>query len=125
MVGAILVSLGHSAADAVNLIKTQRPRANPSQWYIRERIVRFERRWKSPRTERSDYLLKLGLEALTHQDLPRAARTIRLAISANPRNADAWAAQADIMARGGRAIDSAHFKAGEGWLRAAAEPISA
>lgn len=123
MVACILVTQGTTAADAVALIKKQRPRANPNQWYIRERIVRFERIWTSPRVERSNVLLQLGRDALDKQDLARAARTTRLAIAANPRNADAWAQQHEILTRAGRG-DADRFKSGEQWLRALQAPAA-
>ena len=47
MGAAILISQGHSAAEAMQLIKGQRPVADPYIWYIRRRIERFAQRWNA------------------------------------------------------------------------------
>jgi protein tyrosine phosphatase (PTP) superfamily phosphohydrolase (DUF442 family) len=116
MVAAILITRGLTAEDAVKLIKKQRPRSNPRQWYIKERMVRFERLWQQPRAERSQVLLDLGRTSLEAGQLVRAARTVRLAISAHPRNVEAWGVQADIMKQAGRDLDAERFRAGRQWL---------
>lgn len=41
----ILIGQGYSAADAMALVKQQRPIADPYVGYIRARIERFEARW--------------------------------------------------------------------------------
>ncbi len=41
----ILIGQGYSAANAMALVKRQRPIADPYASYIRARIERFEARW--------------------------------------------------------------------------------
>lgn len=45
MGASILISQGFSARDAIALIKAQRPIVDPEMFYIKERIIRFERMW--------------------------------------------------------------------------------
>jgi protein tyrosine phosphatase (PTP) superfamily phosphohydrolase (DUF442 family) len=45
MGAAILIALGYSPEEAIDLIKTQRPVADPDIFYIRSRILRFARAW--------------------------------------------------------------------------------
>lgn len=45
MGAAILIALGYSANEAMALIKTRRPLADPDVFYIRSRILRFARAW--------------------------------------------------------------------------------
>jgi hypothetical protein len=45
MGAAILIALGYSANEAMTLIKTRRPLADPDVFYIRNRILRFARAW--------------------------------------------------------------------------------
>ena len=47
MGAAILIALGHDPAQAMELIKLQRPDADPDMFYIRSRILRFARAWQS------------------------------------------------------------------------------
>ena len=46
MGAAILIAQGYTPKDAMELIKTQRPIADPDVFYIRSRILRFEKRWQ-------------------------------------------------------------------------------
>lgn len=46
MAAAILIAQGHSADDALRLIKAQRKIADPRLWYIRDQVLLFEQRWK-------------------------------------------------------------------------------
>lgn len=45
MGAAILIALGYGPQEAVELIKVQRPIADPDAFYIRKRIFRFARVW--------------------------------------------------------------------------------
>jgi protein-tyrosine phosphatase len=45
MGAAILIALGYDPQEAVELIKVQRPIADPDAFYIRRRILRFAREW--------------------------------------------------------------------------------
>jgi hypothetical protein len=45
MGAAILIALGYNPDDAMELIKIQRPNADPDAFYIRSRILRFARAW--------------------------------------------------------------------------------
>ena len=46
MGAAILIGMGHSADEAMELIVRQRPVADPGAWHIRRQIRRFERSWR-------------------------------------------------------------------------------
>lgn len=45
MACAILIGVGYSAAAAMLLVKSRRAAADPYIWYIRRRIVLFEKQW--------------------------------------------------------------------------------
>jgi protein tyrosine phosphatase (PTP) superfamily phosphohydrolase (DUF442 family) len=45
MGAAILIALGYNPQEAVELIKVQRPIADPDAFYIRKRIFRFAQVW--------------------------------------------------------------------------------
>lgn len=47
MGAAILISQGYRAKEAIRLIKERRNHADPEVWYIRKRIEKFEKAWKS------------------------------------------------------------------------------
>lgn len=47
MGAAILIAQGHSATDAMQLIKRGRPAADPNAWHIRWRIKRFAATWNN------------------------------------------------------------------------------
>jgi hypothetical protein len=47
MGASILIALGYAPEDAIELIKVQRPIADPEIFYIRSRIHRFARAWQS------------------------------------------------------------------------------
>jgi protein-tyrosine phosphatase len=47
MGAAILIALGYDPDKAIELIKTQRPIADPDAFHIRRRILRFARAWQS------------------------------------------------------------------------------
>ena len=46
MAAAILIAQGHTAHEAMRLIRAQRPVADPHIWYIRRQIEAFERHWE-------------------------------------------------------------------------------
>jgi hypothetical protein len=48
MGAAILIALGYDPDEAIELIKAQRPSADPDVFYIRRRILRFARAWNLP-----------------------------------------------------------------------------
>ena len=45
MACAILIGMGYSAEAAMLIVKTKRPQADPTIWYIRRRILHFEEQW--------------------------------------------------------------------------------
>ena len=45
MACCVLVGLGYSAAEAIQLVEEKRRVADPSIWYIRKRIEQFEKHW--------------------------------------------------------------------------------
>jgi protein tyrosine phosphatase (PTP) superfamily phosphohydrolase (DUF442 family) len=47
MGAAILIAQGHAPKAAMQLIKQQRPISDPDMYYIRGRILHFERHWTS------------------------------------------------------------------------------
>jgi protein tyrosine phosphatase (PTP) superfamily phosphohydrolase (DUF442 family) len=47
MAAAILIAMGHSADDAMRLLRERRARAHPEAWYIRRQIKKFERHWEA------------------------------------------------------------------------------
>jgi protein-tyrosine phosphatase len=46
MAAAILISMGHPAEQAIDLLTTARTVADPRRWYIRRQIEAFERYWR-------------------------------------------------------------------------------
>ena len=46
MAAAILVSLGHTSEEAIDLLTTARKVADPRRWYIRRQIKAFEKYWQ-------------------------------------------------------------------------------
>jgi len=46
MGAAILIALGYDPQEAIELIKVQRPIADPDVFYIRRRILRFAHAWQ-------------------------------------------------------------------------------
>lgn len=46
MAAAILIAQGRTAEQAIELIKQQREIADPTRWYVKWRIGRFEAVWK-------------------------------------------------------------------------------
>jgi len=47
MACCVLIGMGHSAETAMQLVKEKRVVADPYAWYIRNRILKFEKRWLS------------------------------------------------------------------------------
>jgi protein tyrosine phosphatase (PTP) superfamily phosphohydrolase (DUF442 family) len=45
MASAILIAMGHSAEEAMDLVVEKRPVADPRAWHIQRQIRRFEKRW--------------------------------------------------------------------------------
>jgi protein-tyrosine phosphatase len=46
MGSAILIAQGYEPEEAMELIKQQRPAADPDAWYIRRRIMKFAQLWE-------------------------------------------------------------------------------
>jgi len=46
MGAAVLIAQGHGPYEAMELIKANRPIADPDAFYIRSRVLRFARQWK-------------------------------------------------------------------------------
>ena len=46
MAAAILIAMGHTTSEAVDLLCTQRKAADPKTWHIYQRIQAFEKYWK-------------------------------------------------------------------------------
>ena len=47
MAAAVLIGLGHSADQAMQLIKSQRAKADPYAWHIQRQIRKFEEVWNA------------------------------------------------------------------------------
>jgi hypothetical protein len=45
MACCVLIGMGHSAEAAMQLVKEKRSVADPYVWYIRNRILKFEKQW--------------------------------------------------------------------------------
>lgn len=52
MGAAILIALGHSAEDAMHMIRIHRQTADPNIWYIRRRILLFSKIWNDSKKDR-------------------------------------------------------------------------
>lgn len=52
MAAAILIADGHSAHEAIALLRKQRAVADPDTWYIRWQIHRFEKHWRKRQNQR-------------------------------------------------------------------------
>ena len=46
MAAAILISMGHTGEQAIDLLTTARTVADPRRWYIRRQIKSFEKYWQ-------------------------------------------------------------------------------
>ena len=46
MAAAILISMGHTSDQAINLLTAARKAADPKRWYIRTQIKAFEKYWQ-------------------------------------------------------------------------------
>jgi protein-tyrosine phosphatase len=46
MASAILISMGHTSDQAINLLTSARKVADPRRWYIRRQIKTFEKYWQ-------------------------------------------------------------------------------
>ena len=46
MAAAILISMGHTGEEAIDLLTTARTVADPRRWYIRKQIHAFEKYWQ-------------------------------------------------------------------------------
>jgi len=47
MACCVLIGMGLNAEDAMKLVKEKRSVADPDVWYIRNRILKFEKQWLS------------------------------------------------------------------------------
>jgi hypothetical protein len=45
MACCVLIGMGYTASSAMQLVKERRPAADPHIWYIRNRILLFEKNW--------------------------------------------------------------------------------
>jgi hypothetical protein len=46
MAAAILIAMGHSAEEAMRLLRARRRIARPQTWYIKRQIKKFEKHWQ-------------------------------------------------------------------------------
>jgi protein tyrosine phosphatase (PTP) superfamily phosphohydrolase (DUF442 family) len=46
MACCVLIGTGHTAEEAMRLVKDRRAVADPDAWYIRRRILKFEQLWR-------------------------------------------------------------------------------
>ena len=46
MAAAILIAMGHSAEEAMRLLRAKRRIARPQTWYIKRQIKKFEKHWQ-------------------------------------------------------------------------------
>jgi len=45
MAAAILIAMGHSAEEAMRLLRERRAVARPQTWYVKRQIKQFEKQW--------------------------------------------------------------------------------
>jgi protein-tyrosine phosphatase len=45
MACCVLIGMGYSSGDAMRLVREKRAVADPQVWYIRSRILKFEKQW--------------------------------------------------------------------------------
>jgi protein-tyrosine phosphatase len=45
MATCILIAQGYTSEEAMNLVKSKRDKAKPDTWYIKKRILKFEKSW--------------------------------------------------------------------------------
>ena len=50
MACCVLIGVGYTAEAAIRLVKERRPAADPDVWYIKKRILLFERNWLNSRS---------------------------------------------------------------------------
>jgi protein-tyrosine phosphatase len=50
LAAAILIAHGHPSAEAMRLLRQQRAVADPGIWYIKSQIVKFEKEWKTKKS---------------------------------------------------------------------------
>ena len=53
MAAAILISMGHTSEEAIDLLTTARTVADPRRWYIRRQIKAFEKYWRKKLREKN------------------------------------------------------------------------
>jgi protein tyrosine phosphatase (PTP) superfamily phosphohydrolase (DUF442 family) len=51
MAAAILITMGHTSEEAIDLLATARKVADPRRWYVRRQIKAFERHWQTRRIQ--------------------------------------------------------------------------
>jgi protein-tyrosine phosphatase len=47
MACAVLIGKGYTAQEAIQLVKEKRAAADPDAWYIKARIIKFEKYWQA------------------------------------------------------------------------------
>jgi hypothetical protein len=47
MACCVLIGMGHTAETAMQMVKAKRAVADPYVWYIRNRILKFEKQWQA------------------------------------------------------------------------------
>ena len=47
MVCCILIGMGYTSDEGFKLVKSKRAVADPDMWYIKKRILKFEKEWKN------------------------------------------------------------------------------
>jgi hypothetical protein len=43
----VLIGMGFNAEDAMKLVRQKRSVSDPDVWYIRNRILKFEKQWRA------------------------------------------------------------------------------
>jgi hypothetical protein len=51
MACCVLIGMGQSAEEAMQLVKQKREAADPDAWYIQRRIYKFEQYWAGAKQE--------------------------------------------------------------------------
>lgn len=60
MAAAILIATGHTAHEAMELLRAQRKIADPNAWHISRRIRKFEKHWHNEINQPNDRISSIG-----------------------------------------------------------------
>lgn len=59
MASAILIAMGYTARESMNLLQEQRAVADPHRWHIERRIYKFEKYWQNKSTKQNNLISRI------------------------------------------------------------------